>query len=299
MITTAPRTRAQSKAVMVRLEELDFPKNARPTHAKKVGALVKSIRLLGLQYPPTVIERGSRYMLVSGRHRVEAMRVIGKDQIPVRVVDFDDIEARLWAISENLHRNELSALQRSEQIAEYAKLTKERQATADVAVVSAQVAPKPQGGRPESGDRLVARELNISRREIERSQTIASLPPEVKAKAADLGLDDNQSALLQAAREPTREAQVSTLERRADRAPERARPEPSAKPLRDLAGVAANELVRWIKVTSPNDRPHVIRMLRMAADILDDELRGVYADTAASNELDAIARSIGAGNAAA
>jgi hypothetical protein len=41
----------------------------------------------------------------------------------------------------------------------------------------------------------------------------------VKAKAADLGLDRNQSALLDAAKAPTREVQISTLERRAERAP--------------------------------------------------------------------------------
>jgi hypothetical protein len=202
---------------------------------------VGSIRLLGLQYAPTVVERDGRYVLVSGRHRVEAMRVIGKEPIPVRIVDFDDVEARLWAISENLHRNELNALQRAEQIAEYAKLTKERlevqkQAPAEVradvaaavveqsvklggkmpAVVSAQVAPKPQvgrwgrggeglsaqvgqkipQGRPEGGDSFAARELGITRQEVQRSQAIAALPAEVKAKATDLGLDRNQAALL-------------------------------------------------------------------------------------------------------
>ena len=65
-------------------------------------------------------------MLVAGRHRVEAMRVIGKDPIPVRIADFDDIEAQLWRISENLHRNELGALERAEQIAEFARLAQEK-----------------------------------------------------------------------------------------------------------------------------------------------------------------------------
>jgi ParB-like chromosome segregation protein Spo0J len=56
---------------------------------------VTSIRRLGLQSLPTVIERNGRYILVAGRHRIEAMRVIGKERVPVRVFDFDDIEARL------------------------------------------------------------------------------------------------------------------------------------------------------------------------------------------------------------
>jgi hypothetical protein len=52
---------------------------------------------------------------------------------------------------------------------------------------------------------------------------------------------------------------------------ERVRPA-GAKPLRDLVGISGGELARWIKITTPNDRPHVIRVLEMAAGILRDEL---------------------------
>jgi ParB-like chromosome segregation protein Spo0J len=300
MITLAPRTRSAMRSALVRLDQIDFPANARPAHADKVNELVGSIRLLGLQYVPTVIERDGRYTLVSGRHRVEAMRVIGKELIPVRIVDFDDVEARLWAISENLHRNELNALQRAEQIAEYAKLTKERleaqkQAPAEVradvaaavaeqsvkmggkmpAVVSAQLGQKLPGGRPEGGDSFAARDLGITRQEVQRSQAIAALPAEVKAKAADLGLDRNQAALLQAAKAPTREAQISTLEHRAVRTVASLAPRPSS--LRNLEYLAAGELAKWIKQTTPNDRTRVIRMLRECAAILDDELEAAKA----------------------
>ena len=130
MITLTPRTRAATKGALVPIAQIDFPANARPTHADKVNELAKSIRLIGLQSMPTVVERDGRYMLVAGRHRVEAMRVIGKDPIPVRIADFDDVEAQLWRISENLHRNELSELERAEQIAEFARLSQEKAAAA-------------------------------------------------------------------------------------------------------------------------------------------------------------------------
>ena len=98
----------------------------------------------------------------------------------------------------------------------------------------------------------------------------AALPDVLKAKAADLGLDRNQSALLQAAKAPTSQAQAETLERRSDRAPA---PLPSRPPaLRNLENLAAGELARWIKETTPNDRTHVIRVLRQCAAILEDEL---------------------------
>jgi ParB family chromosome partitioning protein len=128
MITLAPRARAAPKMAMVQLDQIDFHDNARPTHADKVRELANSIRLLGLQSAPTVVERDGRYRLVAGRHRVEALRIIGRDPINVRFVDFDDIEARLWSISENLHRNELNALQRAEQVSEWVRLTEEKAA---------------------------------------------------------------------------------------------------------------------------------------------------------------------------
>jgi hypothetical protein len=41
-------------------------------------------------------------------------------------VELDDIEPRLWTISENLHRTELNEIQRAEQVTEFARLTNER-----------------------------------------------------------------------------------------------------------------------------------------------------------------------------
>src|ERR1700722_14600049 len=109
------------KGARVPFDQIDISIHHRPTHADKVSELVQSIRLLGLQAAPVVIERDGRYKLVSGRPRLEAIRVLGYEEAPVRIVGFDDLQARLWTISENLHRNELSALQRAEQIAEYAR----------------------------------------------------------------------------------------------------------------------------------------------------------------------------------
>jgi hypothetical protein len=315
-----PAVIRRSTGKWLTFDQIDLPADGRPTNAEKVGELVKSIRLLGLQSTPIVVERNGRFTLVTGRHRLEALRVIGEERVPVRVVDFDDVEARMWTISENLHRNELTALQRADQIAEWVKLSGEKSGHAGP--VEAQVAQKPQVGldaqpkrkrapakskseeaavlklylealgvgkmpaeaKPEAvqvahpekryeqrGDSLASRDLGLSRDEVRRARAIAALPGEVKARAADLGLADNQSALLEAARAPTRAAQISTLEQRADRAAAPLPPRPAS--LRNLENIAASELARWIKQTTPNDRPRVTRTLRDCADILEDEMR--------------------------
>ena len=54
----------------------------------------------------------------------------------------------------------------------------------------------------------------------------------------------------------------------------RTAPQQTARPLRDLVGISGGELARWIKITTPNDRPHVVRVLETAASILRDELEG-------------------------
>jgi ParB/RepB/Spo0J family partition protein len=272
------------KSALVAIDDIDCPTNARPHHADKVSALAKSIRLLGLQSPPTVVEREGRYKLVAGRHRLEALRVIGVDQVPVHIANFDDLEARLWTISENLHRNELSALERAEQIGEWIRLMAERDSAQraskpEAAEEMRQLDAKPQGGRPEGGVRAAARELRLTEPDARRSVKIDSIAPAAKEAAREAGLDRNQSALLKVASYTDKDqvqavaemAKAKSEKAPADRGPVRL----PVKPLRSLENLAAGELARWIKLTTPNDRLHVIRVLEDAAAILRGELEGI------------------------
>src|ERR1700733_12997929 len=202
-----------AKGARVPFDQIDISIHHRPTHADKVGELVQSIRTLGLQAAPVVIEREGRFKLVSGRHRLEALRVLEYDDAPVRIVGFDDLQARLWTISENLHRHELTPLQRAEQIAEYVRLVsgggggaegqvvtdaetdpteaqgepddgKEPQATASEREKVAQVAPVYAGGRGNTGGvRASSRELGITRDKASRSVKIDSIAPAAKEAA--------------------------------------------------------------------------------------------------------------------
>jgi ParB-like chromosome segregation protein Spo0J len=285
-----------AKGLTLRLSQIEIPPTARPYNAMAVVELFRSIAAIGLQSAPTVIEREGRFVLIAGRHRIEALKLLGISSVLVRCVDFDDVEARMWTISENLFRAELTVSQRAEQVAEYAKLAAEKR-DAEKPWQVAQVS----GGRgKEGGESLAARDLGITREEVRRAKAIASLAEQTKQAARDAGLDDNQSALLKAARAPTPEAQVAVLagiqkrgrvaddarppesegyrHRRPEQPPtsasiEQTRPA-GAKPLRDLVGISGGEFARWIKITTPNDRLHVIRVLEMAAGILRDELEG-------------------------
>lgn len=179
-----------------------------------VGRLMESIRQIGLREPPTVrvdLEK-DEILLIAGLHRVEACKRLGWSRIECEVWDGSEVDARLWEIAENLHRAELTVQERADHIAEWVKLTDEK--------VKAQVAPltKPHDrGRPNQGINAAVRELGIDRTEAQRAVKIAGISEEAKAAAREAHLDDNQSALLAAAKEAGPEAQVAKVREIAER----------------------------------------------------------------------------------
>lgn len=181
------------------IENINVSNRHRAVDAGAVKVLAASMSQIGLRTPITV-RLPSEYEcdLVAGLHRLEAAKLLGWDEIDCFVLDCSADEAEMWEISENLHRAELSAVQRSEQVARWVEL----------AAKGAQLA-QPSGGKQpkEAGVSKAARELNIDRTEVQRAVKIAGLTPEAKAVAAERGLDDNQSALLAAAKvEPAKQA---------------------------------------------------------------------------------------------
>lgn len=186
----------------IAIDDIDVGSRHREVNAAAVKRLADSIEQIGLRHPVTVREKAGRYQLIAGRHRMEACRKLGRDFVPATIVKMTNDEARLWEISENLHRADLSKLERDEQVAEWIKITER---------VSAQVAAKPQGGRPEGGVRAASRELGIDEDDGRRAVKVASLSEEAKDAARETGLDNNRSALLSAARLDTPDAQVTAL----------------------------------------------------------------------------------------
>ena len=190
----------------VLLDEITVSDKHRPVDPEAVLKLAKSIKSIGLQYPITVRSKTGAFELVAGRHRVEAHRALGLERIPANVVRWTDLDARMWEISENLHRAELTTIQRAEQVAEFVRLAKEKR-EADKPAQVAQVS----GGRGnEGGDSLAARELGIDREEVRRAQKIDAISDDAKEAAREAGLDNNQSALLSIAKEPV-ERQVERV----------------------------------------------------------------------------------------
>ena len=243
----------------------------RPLDDDAVRALMNSITKIGLQSPITVrIERefdgrGNAVeetpVLIAGAHRLEAAKRLGWHFIDAYVFEGDERDARMWEIAENLHRADLTVLERSEQVSEWVRLAEERE-------VLAQLAPKPQGGRPQGGTRAAARDIGVTRDEARRSEKVAALAPEAKEAARAAGLDDNQSALLAAAKAETAAAQVEVLNRRAA---ERARTHDEVKDAkadaREVLACAIAEFIPEYKLSDVGGALALLGMKEIAARV--------------------------------
>jgi hypothetical protein len=140
---------------------------------------------------------------------------------------------QLWEIAENLHRVELTKLQHDEQVAMWIKLTNEKNNDA------AQVAPHRKAGQQPGGIRAASRDLGMDRDAANRAIKVAALSDEAKDAAREHGLDDNRTALLEAARETEPAAQVAKIMERATHQPSAAKAQIDASNTKDSGDAQA------------------------------------------------------------
>jgi len=171
---------------------------------ESVDRLKESISKIGLKTPISVRSSEQGWTLVSGRHRLEACIALGMDEIPVVAETGSELEARLWEIAENLHRAELTALERAEHIDQWIRLRGESSAGEpcdQAADKPGQVGPVSEldgaapatqlpvrGGRGrEGGVRAAARELGISRTDAQRAvHRVHRIAPGVRNALRDM-----------------------------------------------------------------------------------------------------------------
>lgn len=250
------------EARRIEIVNLDFIKigpRHRELREEQVSSLVQSIAKIGLKTPITVRQAtlDDDMVLVAGAHRLEACKRLFMDEIEAFVIENDDEEAaRMWEIAENLHRAELTALERDEHVSEWIRLAEKKSAD----VQSLQVATNEtkradgRGHRQESGVRAASRDLGIESTDAHRAVKVASLSDEAKEAAKETGLDDNRSALLDAA--------AKSEEEQAER-------------IRQIA--REKEMRRQLRQQKPDDpAERQLRALHKAWDAADSDARARF-----------------------
>jgi ParB family chromosome partitioning protein len=239
----------------IAIADIILPPNRRSQHEEVVVGLMTSMTELGQQHPITVHQdaEADQFVLIEGGHRLEAARRLGWTGISAKIVDWEPDQRRMWEISENLHRAELTVLERDEQIAEWIELVERRRQKDQVsneANKPSQVATVSKGGRgKEGGARAAARELGITKDDAHRAKKVAGLPETAKQVARETGLDDNRTVLLEAAK-----AEDSTEYLREESARRDTKKGASVSFAPNLVDVSADIVVRRLK---PEDIPLV------------------------------------------
>lgn len=304
------------QAESIKIAKITIGDGRRAVDQDAVSRLAQSIKSIGLMTPITVRCSGDGYRLVAGRHRVEAYRHLGLAEIPADILGEDDEqperaarEDRMLEISENLHRSELTVVQRSEYLTEWLWLagftpppkSKVGEAwsvdspTATVQdgsqpsiVQTGQVAQKLDGhsgnglsaqlaqklGRPEGGNSAAARALGIKRDEVARARKIGGMSEEVLREAERLGLADNQAKLLVAASEP--------IDKQMEKLRELAQPS-SASP-RDRLVAIREKVTAAMKLADEAGFDDILDLLAEARNAVDWRGRSLSAPAADDHE---------------
>ena len=94
------------------IDKIQVPEGRRPV--KPLDGLCQSISEIGLLNPITITEKR---ILIAGRNRLEACRKLGWREIPAITLSLSEVDSQIAEIDENLIRNELTVLERSEHLA--------------------------------------------------------------------------------------------------------------------------------------------------------------------------------------
>ena len=104
------------KIVEISLEEIKKNPYQPRTYfnEEKLNELKESIKINGLLQPIIVKKAVKGYYIIAGERRYRAFELLGRKEIPAIIKEMTDEEMMVFAVLENLQREDLSALEESE-----------------------------------------------------------------------------------------------------------------------------------------------------------------------------------------
>ena len=189
--------------MLVKIDEIIIGENRRSVNPERVKELAASIQEIGLLNPITITEDKH---LVAGLLRIEAYKLLGRTEIEATVVSLSELDAELAQIDENLIRNELTVLERAEQLKRRKEIYEAKYPESRAGVKRAIGMHKVLGHNV--GDIVsptftedTASKIGVSPRSVRRDVQIAEdLAEEVKEAIRDTDLADNKTELIRLAR---------------------------------------------------------------------------------------------------
>ena len=222
------------KLQKIKIADIKVGKRKRPVG--NFDALKKSIQNVGLLTPITV--RAYDMTLIAGLHRLEAFKALGKDTITAYIVDADSIKAELEEIEENVIRNELTELEKAEQLKrqkELYELLKQASGANDNVDEKSKKRNSCVSDKDSTSKGSITKEISEktgkSVRSVQQGMQIAEkITPEAKAKIKGTPLENQKRNLIRIA-QTTPEKQLDVVEKELEKLnkPKRVKAESNAK----------------------------------------------------------------------
>jgi ParB-like chromosome segregation protein Spo0J len=177
----------------VKISDIKIKPGRIPIDPVNVSEIAGSIKEIGLINPITITKDN---ILIAGLHRVEAMKLLEKEEIPCIQMDIDELRAKIAEIDENIIRQKLHFLDRGEQLRKRKEIYEEIYQDAKVNVFKGnQYIDVPDAPIAFTTD--AAEKLNISKRTVQEEIQIAKdLIDEAEELIREKGIGKKDALLL-------------------------------------------------------------------------------------------------------
>jgi len=187
VVASVERT-APLAVVEVPLKQIKVSTRLRGTDEDKVSDLAESISGIGLLHPITVSRHGEWFHLLSGMHRLEAFRQLGRDTIPASINKSDPLIEELIEVEENLVSSRLTAIDEARFIVRWEEILTELGKKA--------IHGDNRWNRSGLTNEDLARTRGMSKRNYQYTKTIANLHPEVQDLLNETTFANNKTDLI-------------------------------------------------------------------------------------------------------
>jgi ParB family transcriptional regulator, chromosome partitioning protein len=119
--SAATTTMPAGEPALVGLDQIDQnPYQPRKAFdQEELSSLSESIRSVGILQPLVVRQVGERFQLVAGERRLRAAQSAGFNDVPVRIVNFNDQQVLEAALVENIQRADLNPIEKAQGFNDY------------------------------------------------------------------------------------------------------------------------------------------------------------------------------------
>jgi len=274
------------------IDSIHVAKDRQLMDASTVPALAESIKSIGLQAPLGVRANGDGHSLVWGWKRLQAVKSLGWKVVPASIVTLDDLHAALAEIDENLCRAELTAAQRSKQLAKRKELYESLHPETRKGVAGGKASGESRKGSKRTSDKMsfvqdTAAKTGKSKRTVERAVKVGEkLADDALFKLGSHPIANNQAELAKLAEYTAKEQAeiVVKLNRgQLQRVPEKEQPKakPAAKPSKlpieqqfrpvyDALGKFKRELDSLMRQSDHPNYKKIIAMADQQSDLLTE-----------------------------